>query len=91
MLIAAPNQGEVERLAGLLQEYRVPYRSARARRPRGARRVYSESSYLAADLQTPVIVKTAIANGVQVLDLRDADGRATARQIVLFGANDLVG
>jgi len=90
VLIAAPNQGEVERLAGLLQEYQVPYRLGSRSQAPGSETVYSESSYLAADLQTPVIVKTAIANGVQVLDLRDADGRATARQIVLFGANDLI-
>ncbi len=90
VLIAAPNQGEVERLAGLLQEYKVPYRLGSRTLASGSTTVYSESSYLAGDLRTPVIVRTAIANGVQVLDLRDADGRATARQIVLFGANDLV-
>jgi len=90
VLIAAPNQGEVERLASLLQEYRVPYRLGSRIQAPGSSTVYSESSYLAGDLSTPVIVRTAIANGVQVLDLRDADGRATARQIVLFGANDLI-
>jgi len=90
VLIAAPNQGEVERLAGLLQEYQVPYRLGSRSQAPGSETVYSESSYLAGDLRTPVLLKTAIANGVQVLDLRDADGRATARQIVLFGANDLV-
>jgi transcription-repair coupling factor (superfamily II helicase) len=90
VLIAAPNQGEVERLASLLQEYQVPYRLGSRTMAPGSATVYSESSYLAGDLQTPVIVRAAIANGVQVLDLRDADGRATARQIVLFGAQDLV-
>jgi transcription-repair coupling factor (superfamily II helicase) len=89
VLIAAPNQGEVERLAGLLQEYGVAYRLGSRVQAAGSATVYSESSYLAGDLRTPVIVKTAIANGVQVLDLRDADGRATARQIVMFGAQDL--
>jgi transcription-repair coupling factor (superfamily II helicase) len=89
VLIAAPNQGEVERLASLLQEYRIPYRLGSRTQTPGSATVYSESSYLAGDLRTPVIVKAAIANGVQVLDLRDADGRATARQLILFGANDL--
>jgi len=90
VLIAAPNQGEVERLAGLLQEYKIAYRlGSRAQTP-GSENVYSESSTVSGGLQTPVILKAAIANGVQVLDLRDADGRATARQVVLFGANDLV-
>src|ERR1019366_5212096 len=90
VLIAAPNQGEVERLAGLLQEYQVAYRLGSRTQAPGSATVYSESSYLAGDLRTPVIVKAAIANGVQVLDLRDADGRATARQFILFGAQDLV-
>ena len=90
VLIAAPNQGEVERLASLMQEYQVPYRLGSRTQAPGSTTVYSESSYLAGDLRTPVIVKAAIANGVQVLDLRDADGRATARQLILLGANDLV-
>jgi transcription-repair coupling factor (superfamily II helicase) len=90
VLIAAPNQGEVERLAGLLQEYQVAYRLGSRTQAPGSTTVYSESSYLAGDLRTPVIVKAAVANGVQVLDLRDADGRATARQFILFGAQDLV-
>jgi transcription-repair coupling factor (superfamily II helicase) len=90
VLIAAANQGEVERLAALLQEYQVPYRLGSRTQAPGSSTVYSESSYLAGDLRTPVVVKAAIANGVQVLDLRDADGRATARQLILFGANDLV-
>jgi transcription-repair coupling factor (superfamily II helicase) len=85
VLIAAPNQGEVERLAGLLQEYGVAYRLGSRTQQAGSSTVYSESSYLAGDLRTPVIVRTAIANGVQVLDL----GRATGRQLFVFGANDL--
>src|SRR5579875_663718 len=87
ILIAAPNQGEVERMAGLLQEYGVPYRLGwRVDASAGASAtVYSESSYLAGDLRTPVIVKAAIANGVQVLDIEPR----TARQFVVFGANDL--
>ena len=87
ILIAAPNQGEVERMAGLLQEYGVPYRLGwRVDSSAGASAtVYSESSYLAGDLRTPVIVKAAIASGVQVLDIEPR----TARQFVVFGANDL--
>ncbi len=87
ILIAAPNQGEVERLAGMLQEYGVPYRLGwRVDHSAGASAtVYSESSYLAGDLRTPVIVRAAIANGVQVLDIEPRSGR----QFVVFGANDL--
>jgi transcription-repair coupling factor (superfamily II helicase) len=89
VVIAAPNQGEVERLAGLLQEYQLTYRLGSRTQAPASSTAYSESSYLAGDFSTPVIIRAAIANGVQVLDLRDADGLATARQVVLFGANDL--
>jgi len=85
ILLAAHNQGEVERLAGLLQEYKVPYRLGSRSEVPGSATVYSESSYLAGELRTPVIIKTAMAAGVQVLDL----DRATARQLVIFGAQDL--
>ncbi|HEU5340427.1 transcription-repair coupling factor [Edaphobacter sp.] len=86
ILLTAPNQGEVERLAGLLQEYHVPYRLGSRVEQHGGENVYSESSHLTGDLRTPVIVKTAMAAGVQVLDL----DRATARQMVIFGAQDLI-
>jgi transcription-repair coupling factor (superfamily II helicase) len=85
ILLTASNQGEVERLAGLLQEYQVPYRLGSRTEQHGSSTVYSESSYLAGDLRTPVIVKTAIAAGVQILD----QDKATARQVIIFGAQDL--
>jgi transcription-repair coupling factor (superfamily II helicase) len=85
ILLTAPNQGEVERLAGLLQEYHLPYRLGSRTEQPGSTTVYSESSYLAGDLRTPVIVKTPIAAGVQILDL----DKTTARQIIIFGAQDL--
>ena len=85
VLIAAPNQGEVERLAGLMQEYGVAYRIGSRVEHGGSTTVYSESSYLAGDLSTPVIVRAAIANGVQVQDVE----RKSARQVILIGANDI--
>ncbi len=86
VLIAAANQGEVERLAGLLQEYGVPYRiGSRAQVTSGSASVYDETSYLTGDIRTPVIVKAALAGGVQFLDL----DKATARQLIIFGAQDL--
>jgi transcription-repair coupling factor (superfamily II helicase) len=85
VLIAAPNQGEVERLASLLQEYGVSYRIGWRPEQQSSATVFSESSYLAGDLRTPVIVRAAVANGVQVLDL----DQRSARQMVVFGANDL--
>jgi transcription-repair coupling factor (superfamily II helicase) len=88
ILLTAPNQGEVERLAGLLQEYQLPYRLGSRSEAPGSANVYSESSYLAGntlDLRTPVIVKTTMAAGVQILYL----DKTTARQIIIFGAQDL--
>jgi transcription-repair coupling factor (superfamily II helicase) len=85
ILLTAPNQGEVERLAGLLQEYHVPYRVGSRSEAHGSETVYSESSHVSGGAHTPVIVKTTIAAGVQVLDL----DRTTARQVVIFGAQDL--
>ena len=78
MLLVAPNQGEVERLAGLLREYNQPYRlGSRAQAP-GSEQAYDESSHLAGDFRTPVIVQSAISSGVSFPD----------SNLVLFGAND---
>jgi transcription-repair coupling factor (superfamily II helicase) len=85
VLIAAPNQGEVERLAGLMQEYGVAYRIGSRTQQAESLSVYTESSYLAGDLRTPVIVRAAIANGVQVMEL----DRVAAGQLVIVGANDI--
>src|SRR6202522_2783948 len=88
ILLTAPNQGEVERLAGLLQEYQLPYRLGSRTEQPGSSTVYTESSYLGGntiDLRTPVLVKTSIAAGVQILDLN----KPTASQLIIFGAQDL--
>ena len=71
VLLAAPNQGEVERLATMLQEYQVPYRMGWRNQQPGSETVFSESSYLSGDLRTPVIVRASLSTGVQVLDLHD--------------------
>jgi transcription-repair coupling factor (superfamily II helicase) len=78
MLLVAPNHGEVERLAGMLREYAQPYRlGSRAQAP-GGQQAYDESSHLAGDFRTPVIVQSAISSGVSFPD----------SNLVLFGAND---
>ena len=77
-LLVAPNQGEVERLANLLREYEVPYRLGSRIQHAGSENVYDESSYLAGDMRTPVILRTALATGVSLPDAR----------LVLFGAQD---
>lgn len=77
-LLVAPNQGEVERLANLLREYEVPYRLGSRIQHAGSENLYDESSYLAGDMRTPVILRTALASGVSLPDAR----------LVLFGAQD---
>lgn len=78
MLLAAPNQGEVERLANLLREYEVPYRLGSRIQHAGSETVYDESSYMAGDLRTPILVRSQLANGVSLPEAN----------LVVFGAND---
>ena len=79
IVLAAPNQGDVERLATVLREYQVPYRlGSRTIRP-GGETVLDEASYLAGDLRVPIIVRTPLSAGVSFADVN----------LVLFGANDL--
>ncbi|HEX3437900.1 MAG TPA: transcription-repair coupling factor [Pseudacidobacterium sp.] len=78
MLLAAPNQGEVERLANLLREYEIPYRLGSRIHHAGSETVYDESSYLAGDLRTPILVRTQLSNGVSL----------PAANLVVFGATD---
>ncbi|MGI8771426.1 MAG: transcription-repair coupling factor, partial [Acidobacteriaceae bacterium] len=79
VLIAVPSQGEVERLATMLREYGLAYRLGSRQQHTGSENIYDESSYLAGDLRTPLIVRAAIANGVTLPDAK----------LVLIGANDL--
>src|SRR5487761_1739263 len=78
-LLAAANQGEVERLASILQEYGISYRIGSRGAQSGSETMYDESSYLRGDLRAPVIARTQIANGVHLPEAR----------LVIFGANDL--
>src|ERR1700691_4606699 len=78
IVLAAPNQGDVERLATVLREYQIPYRLG-SRNPHPGETMLDEGSYLAGDLRVPVIVRTPLANGVSFIDAN----------LVVFGANDL--
>ena len=79
IVLAAPHQGDVERLATVLREYEVPYRlGSRAPRP-GGDTLLEEASYLAGDLRVPVIVRSPLASGVVF----------TEANLIVFGANDL--
>jgi len=78
MLLVAPNQGEVERLANLLREYQLPYRLGSRIQHAGSENIYDESSYLAGNYRTPILVRSSLSAGVSLPDAN----------LVLFGAND---
>jgi transcription-repair coupling factor (superfamily II helicase) len=63
IVLAAPHQGDVERLATVLREYQIPYRLG-SRNPHPGETMLDEGSYLAGDLRVPVIVRTPLAAGV---------------------------
>jgi transcription-repair coupling factor (superfamily II helicase) len=77
-LLTAPTQGEVERLADMLQEYGLSYRVG-SRVANSSGTVYDESAHIAGELTTPVIVRLPLAIGVSFPDAK----------LSIFGANDL--
>lgn len=79
ILIAAANQGDVERMATVLREYQIPYRLGSRTVHASSETMLEEASYMAGDLRVPVIVRTQIANGVSFPDAN----------LIVFGANDL--
>jgi transcription-repair coupling factor (superfamily II helicase) len=78
IVLAAPNQGDVERMATVLREYQIPYRLG-SRLVHAGETILEEASYMAGDLRVPVIVRTQLSAGVSFVDAN----------LVLFGANDL--
>ncbi|MGB6974572.1 MAG: transcription-repair coupling factor [Terracidiphilus sp.] len=79
IVLAAPTQGDVERLATVLREYQLPYRLGSRPDHASSETILEEASYLAGDFGVPVIVRTRIAAGVSFPE----------SNLVLFGANDL--
>ena len=78
IVLAAPHQGDVERMATVLRDYDVPYRLG-SRAPRPGETMLDEGSYLAGDLRVPVIVRSPLAAGVVFGE----------SNLIVFGANDL--
>ncbi len=79
VVFAAPNMGEVERLADVFTEYNVPYHlGSRAPRP-GSDTYVDEASYFATETPSTVIVKAFVPAGVAL----------PAANLVLFGTRDL--
>jgi transcription-repair coupling factor (superfamily II helicase) len=79
IVIAAANQGDVERMATVLREYQIPYRLGSRAVTHSGETMLEEASYMAGDLRVPVIVRTPIAAGVSFPD----------SNLIIFGANDL--
>jgi transcription-repair coupling factor (superfamily II helicase) len=77
IVLAAPHQGDAERLATVLREYEVPYRLG-SRAPRASDTMLEEASYMAGDLRVPVIVRSPLASGVVFANAN----------LIVFGAND---
>jgi transcription-repair coupling factor (superfamily II helicase) len=78
IVLAAPHQGDMERLATVLREYEVPYRLG-SRAPRAGDTMLEEASFMAGDLRVPVIVRSPLASGVVFANAN----------LIVFGANDL--
>src|SRR5246127_4932277 len=79
IVLAASNQGDVERMATVLREYQIPYRFGSRAIHASSETMLEEASYLAGDMRVPVIVRTQLSTGVSFPD----------SNLILFGANDL--
>jgi transcription-repair coupling factor (superfamily II helicase) len=79
IVIAATNQGDVERMATVLREYQIPYRLGSRTVHASSETMLEEASYMAGDMRVPVIVRTPIAAGVSFPE----------SNLIVFGANDL--
>jgi transcription-repair coupling factor (superfamily II helicase) len=79
IVLAASNQGDVERMATVLREYQIPYRFGSRAMHGSSETMLEEASYLAGDMRVPVIVRTQLSTGVSF----------PGSNLILFGANDL--
>jgi transcription-repair coupling factor (superfamily II helicase) len=79
VIFAAPNTGEMERLADVFTEYQVPFRLGSRTPMPGSETYLDETAYFAGDLTTTTIVRAPIPDGVVLPESR----------LVLFGACDL--
>jgi len=79
VIFAAPNMGEVERLADVFTEYSLPFRLGSRVPSPGSESYLDETSFFAGEMSTTTIVKAVLPEGVEVTDAN----------LVLFGARDL--
>jgi transcription-repair coupling factor (superfamily II helicase) len=80
VIFAAPNMGEVERLADIFSEYGVHFRlGSRTPKAGSSETFLDETAYATGDLSAATIVKAVLPHGVALPDSR----------LVIFGAQDL--
>jgi transcription-repair coupling factor (superfamily II helicase) len=79
VIFAAPNTGEMERLADIFTEYQVSFRMGTRTPAPGSETYLDETAYFSGDLTTTTIVRAPLPEGVVLPDSR----------LVIFGANDL--
>jgi transcription-repair coupling factor (superfamily II helicase) len=77
VVFAAPNTGEVERLADIFTEYNLSFRLGS--RTRGGESYADETAYFAGDLQSATLVKSYLPEGVILPEAN----------LAIFGARDL--
>jgi transcription-repair coupling factor (superfamily II helicase) len=77
VMFAAPNTGEVERLADIFTEYNVSFRLGS--RTRGGESYADETSYFAGEVQTTTLAKAYVPDGVLIPEAN----------LAIFGARDL--
>ena len=79
VIFAAPNMGEVERLADVFTEYSLPFRLGSRVPSPGSESYLDETSFFAGEMSTTTIVKAVLPAGMEIADAN----------LVLFGAHDL--
>jgi transcription-repair coupling factor (superfamily II helicase) len=79
VIFAAPNTGEMERLADIFTEYQVPFRLGTRTPVPGSETYLDETAYFSGDLLTTTIVRATVPEGVALPE----------SHLVIFGARDL--
>jgi transcription-repair coupling factor (superfamily II helicase) len=79
VIFAAPNTGEVERLAEIFTEYQVPFRLGSRNPVAGSETYLDETAYFSGDLTTTTIVRASVPEGAALPDAH----------LLIFGARDL--
>ena len=64
VMFAAPNTGEMERLADIFTEYQVPFRMGSRNPVPGSETYLDETAYFTGDLTTTTIVRAPVPEGV---------------------------